>query len=198
MPVTLNSVLKGEASIDDAVYRLTSGVKIVPASLNLADLQGMDILQLSETLKSLMGKTEMILLDSAPGLGREAMAAINASEEVLFITTPSLPCVADIVKCREVAEEAGKKCLGVVVNMVTGKSTELRKEEIEDITAMPVLASIPFDKSVRYSADMAAPVFLLNERARASRELLKFSSSLIGIPYTESLLSRIFGRLKIW
>jgi hypothetical protein len=38
----------------------------------------------------------------------------------------------------------------------------------------------------------------MNSGAKASRELLKFSAGLIGEEYRESMISKIFARLKIW
>jgi septum site-determining protein MinD len=197
-PVTLNNVLKGEATIEEAIYKHASGVKIVPASLTLTDLEGLDVLNIGETVKNLVGKTEIVFLDAAPGLGREAISVIRASDEVIFVTTPFLPCITDIVRCKEVVEEVGKKAIGIVLNMVTGERNELKKEEVEDLTSLPVVANIPYDKNVRSSLELATPVFLMNSGAKASRELLKFSAGLIGEEYRESLISKIFARLKIW
>jgi MinD-like ATPase involved in chromosome partitioning or flagellar assembly len=97
-----------------------------------------------------------------------------------------------------VVEEVGKKAIGIVLNMVTGERNELKKEEVERLTDLPVLVSVPYDKNVRSSLDLATPVFLMNSGSKASRTLLKFSAGLIGLEYRESLISRIFSRLKIW
>jgi MinD-like ATPase involved in chromosome partitioning or flagellar assembly len=61
-----------------------------------------------------------------------------------------------------------------------------------------VLAEIPFDKNIRTSLSMSVPIFLLNPRTKASKELLKFAAGLIGLEYRKSLLERIFERIKIW
>lgn len=197
-PVTLNDVLRGQATIEEATYLHPSGVKVIPASLSLTDLEGIDILNLKDSIKGLVEKTEILLLDSAPGLGREAMAAIRASDEAVFITTPFLPCVADVIRSKEVVEQVGVKPLGVVMNMVTGDKKEMKKEEVESMCDLPVLAEIPYDKNIRASLSMSLPIFLLNPKSKASRELLKFSAGLIGLEYRKSLLERIFERLKVW
>jgi septum site-determining protein MinD len=197
-PVTLNNVLKGEASIEEATYVHPSGVKVVPASLALTDLEGIDMMKLNDALKGLTERTEIVFLDAAPGLGREAMAAIRASQEAIFITTPFLPCVADVIRTKEVVEQVGVRPLGIVLNMVTGDRREMKKEEVESMSGLPVLAEIPFDKTIRTSLSMSVPVFLLNPKAKASKELLKFAAGLIGLEYRKSWLERVFERIKIW
>jgi septum site-determining protein MinD len=146
----------------------------------------------------LAGKTEIVFLDSAPGIGREAMSAIRASKEIIFITTPFLPCITDIIRCKEVVEEVGAKPLGVVLNMVTNRRNELKKEEVERLTDLPVLASIPYDNNMRLSLSLTTPLFLIKPWAKASKEFLKFSASLIGLEYRESVISRFLSRLKFW
>ena len=47
-PVTLNQVLKGEAKMLDAVYEHMENLKIIPASLSVKDLKGVDIGMLKE------------------------------------------------------------------------------------------------------------------------------------------------------
>jgi septum site-determining protein MinD len=197
-PITLNDVLKGEATLEEALYQHPSGVKIVPASLTLSGLEGVDIFDLDKIVKKLEGKTEIVFLDSAPGIGREAMCAIRASKEIIFVTTPFLPCITDIIRCKEVVEEVGAKPLGIVLNMVTNGRGELKKEEVEKLTDLPVLVSIPYDSNIRLSLGLATPLFLIDPRSKASKELLKFSASLIGLKYKESLMSRIFSKLKFW
>jgi len=198
VPVTLNNVLRNEASIEEAIYKHASGVKIVPASLNINDLNKIDVFDIQDVVKQLSDKTEIIFLDSAPGLGREAMGAIKACDEVIYITTPYLPCISDVVRCKEVVDSMKKTSLGLVVNMVTGKGNELKKEEIESITSLPVLASIPFDKAVKSSLELSVPVYSLDPYSKASRELLRLSAMLIGAEYRENLISRIFRMIKFW
>jgi len=197
-PITLNHVLKGETTIEEAIYEHSTGVKVIPASLSLAALEGVDISNLRETIKSLLGKTDIILLDASPGLGREATSAIRASDEVIFVTTPFLPCISDIIRSKNVTEEFGVKPLGIVLNMVTRDRNELRREEIEKLTSLPVIASIPYDKNVKRSLSLSVPVYLLKSNAKASKALVRFSASLIGEEYEESRFSRIFNKLRFW
>jgi len=197
-PITLNEVLRGEAKSEEALYKHSSGVKILPASLNIFELRSIDVLNLEKVVKDLEGKTEIIFLDAAPGIGREAISAIRASNEVIFVTTPFLPCIADIIRCKEIVEEVGAKPLGTVLNMVTSLRTELKKEEVEKLTGLPVLASIPYDNNIRFSLGLSTPLFLINPESKASREFLRLAANLIGAEIKESPIHKLLLRMKFW
>jgi len=182
-PVTLNDVLSGRAEIKTAIYEHLSGLRLIPASLSLEDLKGVDITKLRDALNkltSIFGKTDIILLDAAPGLGREALATLKASDEVIFVTTPYVPSIVDIIKCKQIAEESNVKSLGIVLNMAFKEKHELTVKEVEELTELPVIATIPFDKEVLRSLSIRVPVVLLNEKSRASKEIIKLAGILIG------------------
>jgi MinD-like ATPase involved in chromosome partitioning or flagellar assembly len=172
-------------------------MKVIPASLSLSDLEGIDITQLKDNLRKIFNKNDFIFLDASPGLGREALAALKASDEVLFVTTPYVPCVMDIIRCQEVVNELGIKPIGIVLNMVNKKRYEMTPTEIEQLTRLPVIASIPFDKNVNKSLASKTPVVILKPKAKASKELIKLGNKLIGETYSpRGKLSRIVHRLR--
>lgn len=196
-PVTLNKVLRGENYIEDSIHEHFSGMKIIPASLSLNDLEGIDMTELRNTLKGIFNRNDIILLDSSPGLGREAMATIKASDELLYITNPYVPFVMDVIRCQEVAKEVGVKELGIVLNMVHKKKHEMTKHEIEELTKLPVISTIPFDTNVYKSLALKMPIALYKPNTAASKEMFKLASSLIGEKYaTESFLTRLLRSLK--
>jgi septum site-determining protein MinD len=195
-PVTLNQVLKGEAKIEDAMYEYhISGLRVIPSSLSLGDLKGSDIAKLKHSLKSLFGKTDIILLDSAPGLGREAMATLQAADEVIFVNTPFVPSTMDIMKCHQIVNEMGLKPLGVVLNMVGKEKYELGREEVEQIAEIPVISLIPMDKNVLKSLALKVPVYLFSPNSPASIEMKKLAAKLIGKEYRPPNLFSAFLRL---
>jgi septum site-determining protein MinD len=198
-PITINKVLTGEARIDDSVYEHFTGMKIVPASLSLKDLSGVDVFGLKNAIKELHGKTDIIILDAAPGLGREALSAIKASDEVLFVTTPFVPAVMDIVKMKRLVDEMNVKINGTVLNMVKRERYELSKDDVEKLTEIPVISVIPDDKSVPRSLSAKAPTVVLYPNSPASKEFKSLAAMLIGEYYEhKSPISRFFGRIKFW
>ena len=179
-PITLNKVLRGEYKIGDAINEHYSGMKVIPASLSLTDLEGVDITELRNKLKGLLNDNDIVLLDGSPGLGREGVASMRASDEILYVTNPYIPSVMDIVRCQEIANEIGVKPLGIAVNMVNNKKYEMSKSEIEELTKLPVIASIPHDKNVHRSLTLKMPIVLFKPHSAASKEILKLSSKLAG------------------
>ena len=138
----------------------------------------------------------IIILDSAPGFGREAMAAIKASDELIYVMTPYVPSLMDVVKCHQVAEQFGVKSLGIIVNMAGEGRHELVVKEIEQLAELPVLSRIPRDKNVPKSLSDKVPVIDLSPRSRASREFRRLAAGIVGQEYKDGLFSRVFG--KFW
>ena len=197
-PITLNKVLRGEFNIEEAVNEHYSGMKVVAASLSTSDLERVDITKLRNSIRGLFNKNDIILLDSSPGLGIEGIAAMKASDEILYVTNPFIPSVLDIVRCQEVANELDVKPLGIVVNMVNKSKYEMTKDEIEELTKIPVISSIPFDKNVHKSLTLKMPVVMLNPHGAASRELYSLASRLIGKTYeADGKLLRFLRKLRL-
>ena len=200
-PVTLNQVLTGKAKLSDAIYDYhVPGLRVIPASLSLKDLRGVDISRLKNTIKKLSGEADIVLLDSAPGLGREAMATMRASDEVLFISTPFVPSTMDIIKSHQVALEVGIKPIGIMLNMVGKERYELGVDEVEQLAELPVVISVPMDKNVLRSLALKTPVVLFDPKSPASRQFFTLAGKLIGENYkTETFFTwflRLFGLVK--
>jgi len=198
-PITLNKVLKGDYQISEAIYVHSSGMQVVPASLSVTELEGTDLLKLPTVISSLEPTNDFLILDSAPGLGREALASLKSSREVLLVTTPIVSTVLDIVRAQEVLREIGIKPIGIVVNMMTGASYEMRKEEIEQLTGLRVIATIPYDKDVYRSTALKQPIFLLNPNNRASKELIKLVAYISGEEYFEkkSFFEKLADKFRV-
>ena len=106
------------------------------------------ITKLKQKIKTLFGKADIVLLDAAPGLGREATSAMRAADEILYVMTPFVPPMMDIIKCNAVANELNLKPLGVVMNMTGEGRYEVKPEEVEQLVELPVISNIPRDKDV--------------------------------------------------
>jgi septum site-determining protein MinD len=180
VPNNLHSVLKGDSDLSDSIYYHPSGFKILPASMNVNDLSGVDVGKLPEVTLNLPKESDFVLMDCAAGLGREAILAIQASNEVLLITNPQMPAVADTLKTLKIAESSEKKVLGVIVNRVGRKWHELTSWEIEDILKVPVLAEIPEDENVAKATTLKTPLVEFNPHSPASVEIRRLAHWLTG------------------
>ncbi|UCD07767.1 MAG: cell division ATPase MinD [Candidatus Aenigmatarchaeota archaeon] len=178
-PITLNHVLKGNAEVDDAIYDHSSGLRILPASVSLRDLEGVDVFLLDSVIKRVFKnyskEIDFMFLDCAPGLGREAMAAFRASKEIMFVTTPLLPSVIDVVRCKYTIGDMHLNQLGTVLNMVRGNSIELSTKDIERVTNTPVLTSIPMDENTIKGTASGTPVVMSSSRSKTSRSIKRLA-----------------------
>ena len=194
---TLNGVLRGESEIEEAVHQHFTGLRIIPASIFLRELDRVDITKLRENIEKIFHKNDIIILDAGPGLGREAMAAIKASDEILYVGMPYMPSVIDIIRCNEAVSEVGAKPIGIVMNMKTRDRHEMTKHEVEYSTSMPVISTVPYDKHVRRSLSAKMPVVIYKPRAAASKEIFRLSSAIAGMPFWDERNS-FLSRIKFW
>jgi len=201
-PMTLNDVLKNEASIESVMLTHFSGVKIVPASMNLSDLVGVDISTLDSKLRNFFQDDDFVFLDIAPGFGKEAISAMKASEEALIVTTPTMPAVADVVRMKSVLEDLGIDMIGIVLNKVTGKKFELNDKEIVQLTRLPILVKIPFDHKIQESLAAKIPLVMYDKGCKASIEFQRLAFLLLGEVFKPTKIGflerirRIFHRLS--
>lgn len=196
-PVTLHDVLRGDAYVTEAMYIHQSGLRIVPASLSLEDLEGTDTRKLGKVLNNVTADTDVVLLDCAAGLGNETVASLKAADDLLIVTNPDLPSVTDALKTKKLAQELGVNVLGVVLNRVGKKRrAQLEEREIKEMLELPILARVPEDTSVQEAIHKKVPVVHHRPAAPASREFVRLASTLTGDTYNGS--PGFFEKLRAW
>jgi len=195
--VSLNDVLKSSKTIEEALYEHDpSGMKTVLSSLILGDIAGMRLDTIRKNIEELEEYADIILLDSAPGLGKEGLIALKSCNELIIIVNPNIPSITDAFKLIKLAKQMGKNILGIVVNRVGESKYELKPKEIEKIAQIPIIATIPEDKNVPKSIAKKNPVVLMNSRSPASKGFLSLSEEILGegyYPPRTSIFSRLFG-----
>ncbi|MEM0480681.1 MAG: cell division ATPase MinD [Candidatus Aenigmatarchaeota archaeon] len=182
-PTTLNHLLREKsASIIEAVYFHESGVRYIPGSLDVNELVNVDITKLGGIIKEIP-YSDFVLIDSAPGIGREAVSAMQAANEILYVTNPNIAAVTDVVKIHEVARKMNLKPLGIVLNMSKGKAHELTAKDVEDITSLPVIANIPFDLDFEKALLLGKPYLEIKDYSKAAVEFMKLAAYIAGEEY---------------
>ena len=115
-PYTLNDALEGKSSIVDAIALHESGVRVIPAGMNLKHLNTTKPQKLWDVALDLFGTADIVLLDTPAGLEEGAKSVLDASEEVLIVTNPEMPAVTDALKTIRIAYASGANVIGVVLN----------------------------------------------------------------------------------
>lgn len=197
VPISLNHVLLGKAKLNDAIYEHESGTKIIPSSLSVKELKRLNHGKLKEVGKKLRKIADYVIYDSAAGLGSEALAAIEASDELIIVTNPEIPAVTDALKTSKVIEEMGKPIKGVIVTRVRGSKTEMPISNIRDMLELPILGVVPEDSSVQCALVMKDALVHTHPKCKAARAYKTIAAKISGnTSYKEeySFWRRLLGR----
>ncbi len=179
---TINNVFSGEFDVQFApLYK--NGVAYIPASEHFSDLDKVDMERLKDIIKELADseRFEFIILDSAPGLGKEAIGTFQACNEIIYLTTPTKPNMGDIKRCDEVARTLGHSRFHLVLNKVRKKEYEVTKEKAEEMFGMPVIGMIPFDETVMDSTAQGSPLLWYKPTSPTCNHFLDIAANLAGV-----------------
>lgn len=187
IPITLNDVLRGRNHVTEAVYVHSSGLKILPASIALKDLNYVYSEKLKEALFDLKKNSELIIVDNAPGLGNEVINSIKHSNEVLIVTNPDLASVTDALRTVKLAQSLKVPVRGIILTRVSNKKNELTIQEVENIVGKKVISIIPEDEFIKNSIKQKTSVISLYPDSKPSQAYKKLASDLLGKTFNESL-----------
>ena len=181
VPISLNHVLLGKADIEDAIYEHESGTKIIPSSLSVKELKRINHGKLKDVAKKLRRMADIVILDSAAGLGEEAMAAMESADELIIVTNPEIPAVTDALKTSKVIEQMGKTVKGVIVTRVRGSRTEMPISNIKDMLELPILGVIPEDNNIQAALVRKNAIVHSHPNSKASKAYRKIAAKIIGM-----------------
>lgn len=195
LPKTLHDALRGDIKLIEAVYKHKGGLKVIPASISLEDLRTLDMDRFKHILKDLEGKTDLVILDSGAGLGKEGIMSIEAADEVLVVTNPDLPSVAGAMKAVKVSRDVGKLVLGALVTKVSKDKFSMKDREIEKLLDVPVIGHISYDENIRKALRLKNPVLYTHPNTKASRQYRLLASTILGEKYDYGIVNNWFLRL---
>ncbi len=195
---TLWDVLEGKEKIENAVYVHDCGLHIVPGSTGVEEFSRDIYKRLKRKMRTL--KYDFILLDTPPGLGDDAKAALEPAREVLVVANPEWTSLGNAYKITKVAQGMKKKMAGLVLNRRLAHEYEPSSELIERFLGLPIVGEIPEDVAVRKSISLQNPVAISYPEAPAARGIEKVAAHLGGIDYRakSGLLHRLISFLGIF
>ena len=198
--ITLNNIFSGEV---DEKFAPSShdGIAFIPASEELRDIIKIDFDKLVKHVNKISksGVFDFIILDSAPGLGREGTSVLRAADEILFVTDPTIPNITDIVRCYEYLNMVRTKKVSIVFNKVRDKAFELKFKDAESFFEAPVIGAIPYDECIMDSTAQGIPFLNYMPNSTTVKDFIKVAANLAGIPYeskSPSKIKRIFRKIK--
>lgn len=194
VPVNLNHVMQGKAKVSDAIYEHESGTKVIPSSLSVKELRRLNHSKLKDVSKKLKNMADFILLDSAAGLGDEAVGSIEAADELIIVTNPEITAVTDALKTVKLADELGKKVKGVIITRVAGNPHEMSISNVKEMLDLPVLGVIPEDKKVLASLRHKDAVIHMFPYTKSALAYKKIAAKIAGVNYKEpNFFKKMFG-----
>jgi septum site-determining protein MinD len=202
VPINLNHVLLGKADAFEAVYEHESGIKIMPSSLSIKDLNKIIPERIKDFKQDFKKISEYIIVDSAAGLGHEAVSLIQMADELIIVTNPEMPAITDALKAIKIAEQMKKQILGVIVTRVKKNDIEMRPEAVKDMLEVPILGMIPEDISVQKSLSMKDAVVHTHPNSNAARAYKEIAAKMLDVPYDsdkdrEKMIIRVLQRLGL-
>jgi septum site-determining protein MinD len=194
-PCTLHDALQGKKTLADAVYIHSSGLKFIPASISLDEIKKVDIGRLPEIMPDLYGTADIVIIDGAAGIGKEALSVVKSSDEAIIVTTPDIPSVTDALKMARTVKENGIKIYGIIVTRVV-ENNDVSPENISAIFDAPVIAAIPEDPLIKKALSMKQPVVFSHPETESSIAYRKLAAEMLGQSYVPKLNNKgFFARL---
>ncbi len=172
-------------------------LKIIPAPFHFKLSDHKNITKLKKIIPKIRKRYEVIIIDAAPGIGREVLSAIEASDMSLCVITPLLPSVVDAIRIKEIISLYDGKELKLVVNMREGKKYELSKKEIERLTGIPVIGEVPYDDKVNTVFATGEMFSAFNESSKFFRKLRDVAAEILAdyfyieVPKKESWITKL-------
>lgn len=191
---SLNDVLQGKMSIHNVIYYHPAGIKFIPTGASLKLLETKNKKGIEEVILDLVGSVDIIIIDSAAGMGEDIKSIMNIADEILLVANPELPSMIEAFKMHKLAIKRGLKALGVVVNQYQGKKYELTMKNIEEFTELPVIGVIPHDESVKRAVHDKVPVVINEPNSKPSKEFNKIAAKIVGkqyVYYEPTILQKI-------
>jgi len=187
IPITLNDVLHNNKKITEALYMHSHGLKIIPASQSVKDIRKIDHDKFAQTIKSLSGMAEFVIIDTPSGLSKDVITSIKLGDEILVVSTPDLPSISDGLRTIKIARMHNKQVSGVILTRVYDDELELSKEDVEAILETPVIAIIPEDETMREAVQMKGPVTYTHPNAPSSQGYKHLAAKILGEKYVASV-----------
>jgi len=181
-PVTLQDVLAGDAKLKEALYKDKSGIHVLPADMSITKLSKTTPGELVNVLYKLADAYDFVLVDSAAGLGKEAVTAVEAADELITLTNPEMPAMVDALKLIKITDKLETANIGVVLNRIKGDRHEMKHHEIKDFLGIDILGKIPDDKNMRKALLAKQPLVTYRPSSKAVRGYKAVASSLAGVP----------------
>ncbi|MAG79142.1 septum site-determining protein MinD [Candidatus Pacearchaeota archaeon] len=202
VPVSLNHILSGKADVSEAVYEHESGVKIIPSSLSISELKKIKPEKMRDFKKDFKKISKYVIIDSAAGLGNEAISIIKMADELILVTNPEMPAITDALKTIKLAEQLKKPVVGIIITRVKKNNIEMQPETVREMLEVPILGMIPEDIDIQKSLSLKDAIVHTHPKSKPARAYKEIAAKILKVKYDsdedrERLIERVLKRLGL-
>ena len=174
---SLRDVIDGVIPLREAVFQCQENLFLMSVSLNKK--QGKSLGKLRQYLNCLRPYYDVILLDSAPSINNEVLSSIVAADSLLCVATPDHPSLSCCLTALKHAKQKMTPVSGIILNKVKDKKYELDIETMEEVTSLPVLAKIKYNKHFKKSLAQMKPFVTSKPRHKNSEEIVNLAALIV-------------------
>ncbi len=187
---TFNDLLAERATADEVVISHEStGLRVVPSSIQLSLLEEFQTKKVTRGFEKFKGVSDTVIIDSAPGLGKEVIQAARAADKVIVVATPDITSLTGAYKTVQLCRMLGKDVTGVLLNRVGRFKSELSDAAVLNMMdQLPILGKIPEDRYLAASSMRAKPVVQAFPHSPSARAFRRLACTLTGQPFREEPL----------
>ncbi|MEZ4648997.1 MAG: MinD/ParA family protein [Candidatus Eisenbacteria bacterium] len=189
----LGDVVSGSMAIEDVVVETPYGVRLLPASSGLERLADLDDFSREKLLRELSKfeeSVDLIILDTATGIGRQTIHFAGAADEIAIVTTPEPTAFSDAYATLKVLAQRSRCGQPFLVVNRTGSAEEARRTAkwIQTVSHRflgfepELLGHIPEDATVGTSVLRQEPLVSLFPQSSAAQALLGLTDRILTEP----------------
>lgn len=188
-----------EETMEDYLVGHFCGARILTAPIKPEYAEYITALHVEKIIKVLKKRYHYIIIDTAQNFEETTLAALDASDKILFISTMDLPTIKNVRTGLEVMETL--KYPESKIHIVLNKATEqfgIKYKDFENTVNRKIWASIPEDNfTVTNAMNKGFPFVMTRTKTEVSKSISRIGEMLSVGPKEDlvqkSFLKRVFG-----
>ncbi|HEY8462902.1 MAG TPA: AAA family ATPase [Bacillota bacterium] len=190
VPADLGDLLEGK-SLEEVLVPVTNGLTLLPGSSGMGEFANLNNWQMSRLVTSfnqLSHAYDVVLLDTAAGVGTNVTTFLQAADQVLLVITPDPTAISDAYALLKVARSTLEvnSTWHLIVNRATPKEADLVHTNFCRIAFRHLGAKVTYLGVIPDSTNIANSVrrqkpFMLKGRGEEARAFQQLAQQLSGI-----------------
>ena len=175
---TIADLLSGPAAADpialkSLLTRHPTGLHVVPGVRSPADADQITVGQVSQLIGLLKQEFRFVVVDTAPGLTEQTLAAMDHTTDLVLVTSLDVPGIRGLRKELELLEELDLSHMTthIVVNMAD-PAAGLRVKDVEATLGRRIDLLLPRSAKMALSTNQGSPLVSNAPRDRLSRDIM--------------------------